>query len=70
MHAAEVNTDPNSTHAVVNFEEDDTLSVVPIKRIRGDIEEITVGSIHDVHWSKNKKFRATIVAIGMLLLCA
>lgn len=62
MHA-EVNTD-NSTHAVVNFEADDTLSVVPLKRICGDIEEVTVGSIHDVHWSKNKKFRGTIVAIG------
>lgn len=52
------------THALVCFEEEDRLAVVPINRIKNHHKEIDVGSTCSILWSNKKLYDATLILTG------
>ncbi|KAL5518132.1 hypothetical protein EMCRGX_G003815 [Ephydatia muelleri] len=54
------------THAVIQFDEEDTTAVVPLKKIllRGAAEQVKLGCSYDVKWTDSKIYKATVHALG------
>lgn len=58
------------THAVIQFDEEDTTAVVPLKKIllRGAAEQVKLGCSYDVKWTDSKIYKATVHALGICML--
>lgn len=56
----------NSEHTLVEFEEDESLSVIPLIKF-ADHKNVNVGESHSIKW-KQKSYQAIVLAIGMYVL--
>ena len=50
------------SYALVRFDVDDCISIVPAKRVRGDV--LNVGAQYDVEWTGKEVFCAKLLAVG------
>ena len=53
------------THALVNFEVDNSTSIVPLKRVI-KTDNLSSGELCNVVWSNQKKYVGTLMYLGML----
>ena len=51
------------THALVQFEQEDTISVVPLKRV-SPRQELAKGVRCTVEWARGKLYPGLVLAIG------
>jgi len=51
------------THALVHFQDEDTSSIVPVKRIDKG-EGLSLGELCNVTWSDRKKYMGTLLFAG------
>ena len=51
------------THALVNFQDEDTSSIVPVNRT-DKMEELSLGDMCFVTWSDRKKYKGTLLFAG------
>ena len=57
------------THALLHFEVDSTVSILPVKRIaHPPLPELTEGCTCRVRWSKRKQYDASVLCLGMNLV--
>ena len=53
-----------ATHALVCFEEENRLAVVPVNRIKLYDKDVQIGSTCSVLWSNRKVYDATLILTG------
>lgn len=54
------------THAVIQFEDEDTTAVVPLKKIRlRGAEQVKLGCCYEVKWTDSKIYKAAVHALGI-----
>ena len=53
-----------ATHALVCFEEENRLAVVPVNRIKLCDKDVQIGSTCSVLWSNRKVYDATLILTG------